>query len=137
MLRRTAMAVLAFALVPYAASADIIRHRDIPAAYLGTWTPGGAACTGADREAVVLAAQAYTSATANCTVDYVSETASPRGPIYSARLRCANPASKAHAKSFINLIIRSDGADRISLGPDFGGLKPYQRCSSGAPAVKQ
>jgi hypothetical protein len=39
--------------------------------------------------------------------------------------------------AFANLIVRPDGADRVSLGPRFDSLKAYQRCSQSAPAGKQ
>ena len=124
------------ALAPSAATADIKRHSSIPDAYLGTWAPGAGTCGDSDKTAVVLSAKAYASSGANCTVDYVSETAGARGAIYSARMQCSNPASKAQKKSALNVIIRPEGADRIMMGPGFDKLTAYQRCSSG-PAANQ
>jgi hypothetical protein len=133
---RTAVSVLLLALVPQAAGADIIRHRAIPDAYFGTWAPAES-CAEADKAAVVLSAKAYVGSAGNCTVDYVSETPGPRGPIYSARMQCSNPASKAKTKSVINLIIRPDNADRISMGATFESLKFYQRCTASESRAKQ
>ena len=119
------------------ARADIKRHSAIPDAYLGTWTAADGACEDQAKAAVVLSAKGYVSSGANCTVDFVSETASPRGAIYAARLQCSDSASKAKAKSIRNVIIRPDGADRISMGSSFGGLTSYQRCSPSGATLKQ
>jgi hypothetical protein len=134
---RTAVLVLIVAVVPHAAGADIVRRSAIPDAYLGTWTADAGKCADSDKAAVVLAAKAYTSYTASCTVDYVAETAGARGSTYSARLQCSNPASKAKTKSAVNLIIRPESADRISIGPSFDSLTAYQRCPSSGAATKQ
>jgi hypothetical protein len=52
-------------------------------------------------------------------------------------MQCSNPRGQALKKTIANLIMWADGADRISLGPTFEGLKAYQRCSQSAPAGKQ
>jgi hypothetical protein len=136
MMRWTAVS-LTIVLAPCAARADIKRHSAIPDAYLGMWTTTDGACEDPARTAVVLSARGYVSSTANCTVDFVSETASARGAVYSARLQCSEPAAKAKAKSIRNIIIRADGADRISMGPSFNGLASYQRCSPTGATLKQ
>ena len=123
-------------LLPQAAGADVVRHSAIPDAYLGTWAADAGKCGESDKAAVVLAAKAYTSSAANCTVDFVSETAGVRGSIYSARLQCSNPAAKGKTKSVSNLIIRPDNTDRISIGPSFDRLTIYQRCPSSGSAAK-
>ena len=135
-MRRIAV-VLMILLAPCAARADIKRHSGIPDAYLGTWTAADAACENPAKAAVVLSAKSYVSSSANCTVDFVSETASPRGAVYSVRLHCSDPAGKAKAKSTRNVIIRPDGADRISMGTSFDGLTSYQRCSPSGATLKQ
>ena len=134
---RITVALITIALVPFAARADIKRHSAIPDAYLGTWTAASGACEDPNKAAVVLSAKGYVTSNANCTVDFVSETPSARGAIYSARLQCSNTAGKAKVKSVRNVIIRPDGADRISMGPSFDGLTPFQRCSPTDAAIKQ
>jgi hypothetical protein len=52
-------------------------------------------------------------------------------------MQCSNPQAQAQKKPIVNLIMRPDDADRISLGPGFDSLKAYQRCSQSAPAAKQ
>jgi hypothetical protein len=134
------MRSIAFALILIAtcsARADIKRHSAIPDAYLGTWTAADRACEDQAKAAVVLSAKGYVTSGANCTVDFVSETASPRGAVFSARLQCSDPAAKAKAKSIRNIIIRPDGADRISMGASFDGLASYQRCSPTGATLKQ
>jgi hypothetical protein len=133
---RTAVLTLLTVLLPHAARADVVRHSAIPDAYLGRWAADAAKCGESDKAAVVLAAKAYASSSANCTVDFVSETAGVRGSIYSARLQCSNPASKGKTKSAANLIIRPDSTDRISIGSSFDSLTAYQRCPSSGSAAK-
>ena len=135
-MHRIAVALI-IVLAPCAARADIKRHSAIPDGYLGTWTAANGACEDSAKAAVVLSAKGYVSSSANCTVDFVSETASPHGAVYSARLQCSDPAGKAKAKSIRNVIIRPDGADRISMGSSFDGLTSYQRCSPSGATQKQ
>ena len=109
-----------------AALADIKRHASVPEALQGTWGAGADGCKPDDKSVIILAAKSYTGANAKCSIDWVSETASPRGPTYSAHMQCsAPPAQKA---SVSNLIIRPDSADKISVGADFSHLTAYQRC---------
>ncbi len=135
-MRKTAVALMIL-LAPCAARADIKRHSAIPDAYLGSWTTAEGACEEPAKTAVVLSAKGYVSSAANCTVDFVSETASARGAVCSARLQCSDPAGKTKAKSIRNIIIRPEGADRISMGPSFDGLASYQRCSPTGATLKQ
>jgi hypothetical protein len=132
---RTAVLILTVVLLPLAAGADVVRRSAIPDAYLGTWAADAGKCGESDKGGVVLAAKAYTSSAANCTVDFVSETAGARGAIYSARLQCSNPASKSKAKSISNLIIRPESTDRISIGSSFDSLTPYRRCPATGSAA--
>ena len=134
---RTIVLLLAAALLPHAANADIVRHSAIPEAYVGSWTPSAGTYGGSDKVAVVLSAKAYVTSTASCTVDFVAETPSPRGPTYSARLQCSNSDGKGQTKSIVNLVIRPDSADRIAMGSSFNSLAAYQRCSASAPPAKQ
>jgi hypothetical protein len=109
--------------------------NSIPDTYWGTWVPGGASCKDEDTEAIVLSAKAYTGSLGKCDVVSVSETPSPKGTTYSARLQCADPR-QAQKKAPANLIIRVGEANRISMGPEFNSLKTYQRCSESTPASK-
>jgi hypothetical protein len=109
-----------------AAIADIKRHASVPEALQGSWATSADACKSADKSGVALAAKTYAGPAGNCTVMWVSETAGPRGAIYSARLRCSNGGTQQSSES--NLVIRPDDANQISVGPDFSSLKTYQRC---------
>ena len=118
--------IIVIPLASQPAVADIKRHASIPEPLHGSWAPSSDGCGSDDKSVIVLAAKAYTSAEAKCAVDWVSETAAPRGPIYSARLRCTG--QPARPPSMINLIIRPDDAKQIAVGLDFGNLKIYQKC---------
>jgi hypothetical protein len=112
------------------------RHASIPEPLRGSWAPSADACKNEDKSVVVLSAKAYTGSERSCSVLWVSETASVRGPTYSARLRCTNQLSQKRSES--NLIIRPDNeTNQISIGGDFSNLKTYQRCSPSEPATKQ
>ena len=127
-MRIIGVSIVVIALASQAAMADIKRHASIPEALWGSWAPSQDGCKGDAKPVIVLAAKAYTSAEAKCGVDWVSETAGARGPIYSARLRCSSqPSAKA---SISNVIIRPDDAKQISIGPDFSKLKAYQKCDA-------
>jgi hypothetical protein len=121
-------------LVSHAAVAADVRHRDIPDSFLGIWAPNAQVCKDADKSVIVISANTYVSSEAHCMVDWVTETAGPRGPIYSAHLQCFNPSEPAR-RSASNLIIRPEDTNQISVGPDFGNLKVYGRCSTNEPAI--
>jgi len=135
-MRKATLLVFIAAFAPQVASAHVVRHSSIPEIYRGTWAPDPAVCKD-ERATIVLSAKAYVGPAGSCVVDYVSETAEPRGSTFSARMQCSNPQGQARKKTTANLIMRPDGADRISLGPGFDSLKAYQRCSQSAPAAKQ
>ena len=137
-MRKTALPVFIAAFVPQAAAAKggVKVLNSIPEAYWGTWAPGTGACTDGDKAAIVLSARAYTGPLGKCDVASVSEIPSPKGPTYSARLRCTDPA-EAQKKKTANVIIRPGDANQISAGPGFESLSTYQRCSIDAPATKQ
>jgi hypothetical protein len=129
--------VLSFvvALAPHVASAHVVRHNSIPEAYRGTWVPGTGACSADDKAAIVLSAKAYVGPAGNCSVDYVSETASRKGSTYSARLLC--PGTGAQKGTVANLIFRAGVDGGISVGPTFASLKAHRRCSESDPAAKK
>jgi hypothetical protein len=123
-------------LAPHVASAHVVRHASVPEAYWGTWAPGEGECTASDKSAIVLAARTYAGPAGSCAVDYVSETPSPKGALFSARLLCPSPGAQAK-KTVVNLMFRSDGADKVSFGPAFDGMKAHRRCAATTPAAKQ
>jgi hypothetical protein len=137
MMRKAALLVFIAALVPQVATAYVLRRSSIPEEYWGTWVSGDARCKDADKSTtLVLSAQAYVTSATSCAVAYVSETPSPKGPIYSAHLLCSNPAAPAQKKTSADLIIRPGEANQIDIGPDFPDLKPYQRCPASEPGAK-
>ena len=110
------------------AMADIVRHGSIPELYWGKWVGPEP-----DRSVLELSAKNYVSAEANCTVDWVSETAGARGAIYSAHLHCFSPAQTTGERFVSNLIIWPQDDGRIAVGPDFMRLKIFRRCSATRP----
>jgi hypothetical protein len=132
-MRRTGIFALCAVLVPQVAASYGVRLSAIPEAYWGTWVPAAEICQDANKSAIVLSAKAYVTSAMNCAVDYVAETSSPKGPIYSARLQCTNMAGQA-PKKVANLIIRPGDTNQVSMGPAFDSLKPYQRCSASGEA---
>jgi hypothetical protein len=129
----TGIFALCAVLVPQVAASYGVRLSAIPQTYWGTWVPAAEICQDANKSAIILAAKAYVTSAVNCAVDYVAETPSPKGPIYSARLQCSNMAGLA-TKKVTNLIIRPGDANQISMGAAFDSLKPYQRCSASGEA---
>jgi hypothetical protein len=128
-IRKVALLVLIAALAPEAAHArgGIKVLGAIPDAFWGTWAPGAEACKAGSTEAIVLSAKAYAGPLGKCDVASVSESPSPKGATYSARLQCGDPGQAQ--KRTANLIIRPGDADQISLGPAFKALRVHQRCS--------
>jgi hypothetical protein len=135
-MRKAVLLVFIAVFAPQAAAAKGERVlNSIPDTYWGKWAPGVESCRDGDTEAIVLSAKAYAGSLGKCDVASVIETASPKGPIYSARLQCADPR-QAQNKTPANLIIRPGEANQISVGPGFDNLKVYQRCSESTPASK-
>lgn len=120
---------------PAAAKGGIKMLDSIPDAYWGTWAPRVESCKDGDKQVIILSAKAYTGPLGKCDVASVSETPSPKGSTYSARLQCTDPR-QAPKKTPANLIIRPGAANQISVGPEFENLRAYQRCSESTPASK-
>jgi hypothetical protein len=118
-----------------AAEAREIRRDAIPESFWGTWVPGTNACKDGDKPPVVLTGKSYAGPAGSCAIDYVTEVPGRGGAIYSARMSCSG--SQPQAKTTANLIIRSDGAEQISLGPTFDRLATHRRCPAGAPTKQQ
>jgi hypothetical protein len=136
-MRRMAFLIWIAVLAPNVAKSDVVRHSSIPQAYWGRWAVTPETCGDADKPAIVLSGKTYVSPTANCTVDYVSETAGPKGSFYSARLSCSDGAGGAPKKSGLNVIIRPGDGDSISVGPGFDSLVAYRRCPANGTDTKQ
>jgi hypothetical protein len=136
-MRRIVVLAALAALAPQAAAAHVVRHGEMPQAYRGTWAPGTGPCKDGDAAAIVLTAKTYAGPAGSCTIEYVSETATPRGAMFSARLRCSGAGGQAHKAAAANLIIRPAGADRISAGPTFDKLTTHRRCSAGEQGAQK
>src|SRR5262249_2593609 len=135
-MRKAVLLVFIAAFAPQAAAARVKVIGSIPDTYWGKWAPSVASCKDEDTKAIVLSAKAYTGPLGKCDVAAVSETPSPKGSTYSARLQCANQR-QAQKKTPANLIIRPGEPNQISVGPDFDSLEAYQRCSESTPASKR
>jgi len=131
---RKTLVLFLVAVAPQVASGHVVRHNSIPEVYWGTWSPG-ATCSADDKAAFVLSAKGYVGPAGNCSLDYLSETAAPKGAIYSARLLC--PGTGTQKKSVVNLIFRSDADGVISAGATFASLKEHRRCAAIDPAAKK
>jgi len=132
-IRQSSIAMVVSLLVPTVATADVVRHGSLPKAYWGTWL--GTAEPATESSVIVLSAKSYVSGKANCSVDWVSQTAGARGSIYSAHLQCTGLATKENEKAAENLIIRPNSIDRIDVGSKYANLKPYRRCSAACSAT--
>jgi len=130
---KVALLVFIAAFAPQAAAAGGTKVIGaIPEAYWGKWAPGAEPCEGGGTEVIVLSAKAYAGPLGKCGVASVSETPSPKGSIYSARLQCTD-SSQTQKKTSANLIIRPGEANQISVGSTFENLRAYQRCSEKTP----
>jgi hypothetical protein len=127
MLRLIAFAATMSVVTLAAANADEVHHTSFADAVVGAWAQRAELCGTADQSNITIAATQYTAADGKCSVETIVERAGEPGPIYSARARCADTSGKFHAA---NLIVRTEGSDRFSMGTTFGDLKPYQRCPS-------
>jgi hypothetical protein len=138
-MRKIALLVFIAAFAPQAAAArggGVKMVNSIPEIYWGTWAPGAGPCKDGDKAAIVLSAKAYAGPLGKCNIASVSETPTPKGSTYSARLLCADPV-RVEKKTRASLIIRPGDNNQISVGPEFESLTAYQRCSESTPSAKQ
>jgi len=135
-MRRLMFPALLAALLPQATAAHVVRHNAMPAVYWGTWAPAAEACRDGDKTAFVLAAKRYVGPAGSCAIASVSETPTPNGAMYSARMECPGKGAQAKKITVVNLIIRSDKDDQISVGPSFENLTAHRRCSAGGEGAK-
>ena len=121
-------AVLLVALLGSPALAGDVRHLTIPKAVRGTWASKPDLCAAKDDSLIYIKEGGATGPEANCSVEYVVETAGASGPIYSAHLYCTEKDTPAMSSSKAFIIIPRDGGSSISVGPDFDDLKTYSQC---------
>jgi hypothetical protein len=124
---RTVIALVCV-LLPGVAAADSVRHLSVPERFWGTWAPSTDLCRD-DKSVFVVSAKGCVTSQANCTIQWVTETPGGDGPIYSAHMRCSNPAAPEQTTE-VNRIIMPNDRGELSAGPDFSQLKFYRRCPS-------
>jgi len=93
----------------------------------GLLTTNAELCAAKDKSSITIAADGYSTADGKCSVGWIVETAGSRGPNYAVHARCEGDAQNARA-DVVNMILRPEGGDRISIGKSFTDLKPYLRC---------
>jgi hypothetical protein len=119
---------LGSALLSSASLADSVRHLSVPERFWGTWAPNAELCTD-DKSTFIVSAKGYVTSQSSCTVQWVTETAGGRGPIYSAHMRCSSLAAPEQITEVNRIIVPNDSGE-LSAGSDFNELKSYRRCPS-------
>jgi hypothetical protein len=125
MMRLVAVISTAALLTAPVARADEVHHGTFAAAVIGTWARSAEACQTADKSNVVISETKYTDADGTCGVDTVIERAP--GPYYAARALCDDPAQKGKTV-VVNIILRPEVDNKMSIGKSFTDLTVYQRC---------
>jgi hypothetical protein len=121
-------ALLAVAtLLAQRAGADEVRHTTFPSVLVGTWAPSAELCAAKDKSRITVAADGYSTADGKCSVRWIVETPGSRGPNYAVHAACEGDAQPAKP-DVVNMILRPEGDDRVSIGKSFTDLKPYLRC---------
>ena len=115
------------ALLSQHAGADEIRHTTFPSELSGRWAPTAELCAAKYKSNITIAADGYSTADGKCSVRWIVETAGSRGPNYAVHAQCEGDTQPAKA-DVVNLILRPEGGDRVSIGTSFTDLKPYLRC---------
>jgi hypothetical protein len=122
------VAVLALTAMAFQiASADEIRHTEFLGTMLGTWAPSSDQCATNAKSKVVIEMTKYHTADGSCAVRWIVETAGSRGANYAVHAQCDGASAPARPDT-VNLILRPEGNDRVSIGKSFEDLKPYLRC---------
>jgi hypothetical protein len=121
-------AILAVSALPsQRAGADEIRHTTFPSVLVGRWAPSAELCAANDKSNVAIAADGYSTANGKCSVRWIVETAGSLGPNYAVHAQCEADGRPAKA-DVVNMILRPEAGDRVSIGTSFTDLKPYLRC---------
>jgi hypothetical protein len=122
------LAILAVsALLAQRAGADEVRHTTFPNVLVGRWAPSTELCAAKDKSNVTIAADGYSTADGKCSVRWIVETPGSLGPNYAVHAQCEGDAKNARA-DVVNMILRPEAGDKVSIGTSFTDLKPYQRC---------
>jgi hypothetical protein len=109
------------------ASADEIRHTTFPSVLVGRWAPSAELCAAKDKTNITIAADGYSTANGKCSVRWIVETAGSLGPNYAVHAQCEADGQPAKA-DVVNMILRPEAGDKVSIGTSFTDLKPYLRC---------
>jgi hypothetical protein len=121
----TILAVLA--LPSQRAGADEIRHTTFPGVLVGRWAPSAELCAAKDKSNITIASDGYSTADGKCSVRWIVETAGSLGPNYAVHAQCEGDTQPAKP-DVVNMILRPEGGDRVSIGTSFTDLKHYLRC---------
>ena len=122
------LAVLAIsALPPQRAGADEVRHTAFPSVLVGRWAPSAELCAAKDKSNIAIAEDGYSTADGKCSVRWIVETAGSLGPNYAVHAQCEGDAQPAKP-DVVNMILRPESGDKVSIGTSFTDLKLYLRC---------
>ena len=109
------------------ADASDVRRSDLPESVWGVWAPSADACGGADKSKINIAAKTHSSENMTCEIEWVTVTATAKGPNYSTRSHCTDQSTKTqNPPSFF--LVRPIDSNHILVGVTDAGLKTYQRC---------
>jgi hypothetical protein len=121
-------AILAISALPsQRADADEIRHTTFPSALVGRWAPSAELCAAKDKSNITIATDGYSTANGKCSVRWIVETAGSLGPNYAVHAQCEGDGQPAKP-DVVNMILRPEAGDKVSIGTSFTDLKPYLRC---------
>jgi hypothetical protein len=119
--------IILFALILQTANGDEIRRTAFDDALVGTWAKTTEQCEAKDKQRIVISKAQYVDSDGSCRVRWIVETAGSDGPNYAVHAFCVDTSQPAKTK-IVNLIVRPNGNDRISIGTAFDDLKSFQRC---------
>ena len=86
----TAIGILASTI----AYASDVRRSELPKSVWGAWAPSADACGEASKSKINISAKKHSGVSLACEIDWVTVTATPKGPNYSTRSRCVDQATK-------------------------------------------
>jgi hypothetical protein len=109
------------------ANASDVRRSDLPTSVWGTWAPNSDACGGTDKSKINISAKKHSSENLACEIEWVTVTATPKGPNYSTRSRCIDQTTKKQNPPTF-FLVRPIDSNQIRVGLTEAGLKTYQRC---------
>jgi hypothetical protein len=127
-MRAAVLLTIIAAFVSHPAISYVVRHGAFPASLQGTWAATDEDCKNADKS-VIISDKTYVDPDKSCGVLWVSETATARGPAYSAHVQCSSSAAGSK-KSIDDLLLWAKDANHLSVGPDFSKLRVVQRCTA-------